>query len=242
MKNIQEKNKSLGHIKSMKIKTDLPVKMDMDMEYNKIMLFCGTNGTGKSLVMKYNWALGTIASIMTNTHPMSPPLSKVAQEILDGTLEDQNINGELISRFENGTLKLTLENGKVQTSEFERGEGITTAPTPTFMSKVTRTFSQIHQYLQLEKELGMERMLKTYRLYDVLYIAKMKARLSEGLEASPELKNALDGFDMAKHDIQKFILDNETVFFLNTAGERKSMSTLSDGEQSIVNMCLAPSL
>lgn len=237
-----KKTKSLGHIKSMKIKTDQPTKMDIDMEYNKLVLFCGTNGTGKSLVMKYNWALGTIASIMINAAEASPPLSKVAQEILDGTLEDQNINGELVSYYENGTLKLTLEKGKVITSEFEKGEEITTAPTPVFMSKVTRTFSQIHQYLQLEKQLGMQSMLKTYRLYDVLYIEKMKARLSEGMEASLELKHALEGFDMGKHDIQKFVLENETVYFLNTAGERKSMSTLSDGEQSIVNMCLAPSL
>ncbi len=243
MKSSEEtKSKNLGHIRSMKIKTDQPVKMDIDMEYNQLLLFCGTNGSGKSLVMKYNWAMATIASIMTNMAQMSPPLTKIAQDILDGTLEDQNINGELTAVFERGTLKLTLDHGKVVDGSYSPEDDVTRAAVPVFMSKVTRTFSQIQQYLKLEKEVGQEKMSKMYRIYDILYIEKLKHHLTTGFKLPENIKTALDGFDMAKHDIQELILENENVYFLNKIGEKKSLSTLSDGEQSLINMSIAPSL
>ena len=233
----------LGHIGHMKIKTDQPVKMDFDMEYNQLVLICGTNGSGKSLVMKYNWALSTIASVMTNAAAMSPPLDKVAQEIFDGTLEDQNINGKLSADFGNAKLELTFENGKVKSSKFHRDDDeVGIAPTPVFMSTVTRTFSQIQQYLQLEKAVGQEKMLKTYRLYDVVFVEKMKAALSKKIKLSENIKTALDNMDMGKHDIQELTLEDETFFFFNKAGKKTNVSTLSNGEQSILNMILASSL
>lgn len=242
MKQLKEENKTLGHIKTMKIKTDQPAKMDFDMDYRSLTLMVGMNGSGKSLIMKYNWALSTIASMMVNTAPLSPPLKMVAQDILNGTLEDQNIDGELGIVFERGTINVTLEKGVVTKADFKYEDHVKSAAVPIFMSKVTRTFSQIQQYLKLEKEVGQEKMLKMYRLYDILYIEKLKHHLTKGFKITENLRKALDGFDMAKHDIQELILENETIYYLNKKGEKKSMSTLSDGEQSLVNMTLAPSL
>lgn len=242
MKGTEEKKKALGHIKTMKIDTDQPAEMKFDMEYNTLMLICGKNGTGKSLVMKYSWALSTIASIMVNGGSIAPPLKTVAQDILNGTLEDQNINGELGIVFERGNISVTLENGIVTKADFHCDDNVTAAAVPVFMSKVTRTFSQIQQYLKLEKEVGQVKMSKMYRLYDMLYIEKLKHHLTNGFKLPENIKTALDNMDMAKHDIQELILENETIYYLNKKGEKKSMSTLSDGEQSLVNMTLAPSL
>lgn len=237
------KPKQMGHVKAMTIKLKEPA-FDIDnMAFNAIALFVGQNGSGKSLVLKFNWATAMIAHTVINARQMGVPIDVqgISQYIMDNTFQNQNFTGLIAAHYENGTIELELEEGKLKRAACDYDPWVESAMTPVFMSTDMRTFDQIKQYFKMEKLLGSkEKILEAYRLYDVTYVEMLKVKLSKGLKATDAFKRAVLGFDgMEKYKFEEFFLKDESIWYKDDEGKEREMTTLSKGEQSLVNMVLA---
>lgn len=226
----------LGNIDNLRFKIDQPMTLDFDIEYRSLNLMTGLNGSGKSLMNKACWAFGTIMSIL---HANPPSINEAAQYVMDKTFEQQNFNGEMEAKYPNGNLKMVLCNGKVTSVEYYVDPKVKVCTPPLYMSTNIRTFQQIDQYLKVEKMLSnKEDLLNLYRLYDVVFVELLKNKLSSGLKANDEFKKAiLEQFKLT-YDFDTFAIENDSVVFIDKDGKRTNLSTLSAGEQSLVNMTL----
>lgn len=234
--------KDLGNIMKLSIHIDQPMKIDFDMEFQKLCLLVGLNGSGKSMMLKLHWALETIAVSVIHAKKAEQALDtkEVAQYVMDNTFSDQNFNGSITAYFTNGTLEIVLDKGKIIRASHEIDPEVKDAGVPIFMSANLRKFSEIDKYLKLEKMIGVEKMTEMYRLYDVVFIQKMKAKLANGYKAPKSFKDGMLKFDgMEKHEFESFCIENDSVKFVDKSGIKRSLSSLSDGEQSLVNMVLA---
>jgi hypothetical protein len=234
--------KELGHLKHMTLKIDLPIPMDFDMDYNKLVLLVGTNGSGKSLVLKLSWLFNTVMSLGLGQKLMAhvkTSFEELVQFTFDNTFDNQNFNGMVKGEFENGSLIIGLDHGKVQSLEMQMGDEIEEIPTPIFMSTELRTFDQIKRYLQLEKmSKTQDDILEFYKLYDVTFMETMKRKLQSHYELPQKIKDILPSYDLEKYDIQSIQMTDETLYFTNSKGDQRDLCTLSKGEQSLINMFL----
>jgi len=237
MEVVKEKNEVLGHLQNLKMDIDKPIQMKFEIEYKNLNLLTGLNGSGKSLIMKLGWSFETILSILI-TNP--PSANEAAQYILDKTFENQDFNGNIEATFKKGTLKLCMDNGKVSRAEFFIDPAVKVISPSIYMSTNTRTFIQINQFLKVEKLIKTEEeLLSLYRLYDVIFVNVMKGKLKNGLKATQQFKESMSkNFDM-KYDFDTFAIENDSVIFIDTNGKKTELSTLSAGEQSLINMNLA---
>jgi hypothetical protein len=228
----------LGGLDRIKIKVDKPINIDFDIEYQKLSLFTGLNGSGKSLIMKLSWAFSTIMAILhAEPHHLA---SDITQYVMDNTFEDQDFNGEIDATFRKGTLKMSIENGKIVRAEYYIDPAVKTCPSVTFMSKNTRTISQINQYLKLEKQLPTkDDLLEFYKLYDVAYVEQLKVRLEGGLKPTKEFKETLSKEFNIEHDFDTLAIENDVIVSIDKDGKRTNLSTFSDGDQSLITMTLA---
>jgi len=239
-----EETKDLGHLKDLAINIDAPIKMEIpSMEFRSLMILVGQNGSGKSLVLKINWAVATIISSVVNAKAMGVPVDStvLAQHIMDNTFTDQNFNGEIIANFDNGIIELVIEKGKVVRAGVETHPLVKQVSTPIFMSTDMRTFDQIKTYFKMQKMLGSdEKMLEMYRLYDIVYVKMLEQKLKGGWNCTDGFKKAINGFTgMEKYTYDSFHIEDDDVKLLDEAGEVRSLTTFSKGEQSLINMILA---
>lgn len=236
--------KQLGNLGKLRIDIDQPMEMNFDTEFNKIVLLVGMNGSGKSMMLKLHWALGTIMAYVLGAKKagVTVDTKAVTQYIMDGTFSDQNFNGLIVAYFEKGTLEIRIENGKVTQAGYELSAGVEEAATPVFMSGTLRKFSEIDQYLKTEKIVTREKMPEMYRLYDIVFVERLKSMLAGGYKAPETFKKSMLSFDgMDRYDFDTFSIENETVYFADKEGKKRALSSLSAGEQSLVNMILANS-
>lgn len=244
-----KKSLNLGHVKNMIVKIDTPIPMDLDMEFKALCLLVGTNGIGKSLILKLNWVLGTIVGIAVMKKMMigkggdiDIDIEKLSQYTFDKSFEDQDFNGTIGADYENGSILVTLDNGKIISVAINLDPEVTSAPPTIFMSTNMRTFDQIKQYLKIEKMVESEEQLTDfYKLYDIAYVKFLQNKIGEGYVANTKFKNTLKGFDLEKLELESIEMTDESVYYTNAKGQRLDLSTLSKGEQSIINMFLANS-
>lgn len=219
-------------IQSMTLTLTNP-KMDIDMEFNQILILVGQNGTGKTLVMKLSWALTTAASVAFAVPTQK--LETVLQTILDSTFDAQDFDGFMsITYTEGSVLSATLIKGQVVSAEVIFSPKAKQFPPPIFMSSTMRTFDQIKNFLKTKKL--VPDISQLYKLYDIVYVELLSAKLSGGWPIPPALESRLPDYNLDKYDMKTFYIDDESVWFENSEGSRTDLTTLSAGEQSILNM------
>jgi len=237
MEQTKNKEEHLGQLKNLKLNIDKPMTLNFDMEYNKLTLLTGLNGSGKSLIMKLNWAFETIMSILIHNPPSA---DETVQYIMDSTFEQQDFNGEIEAFFPKGSLKAQFDNGKVKRVEYFVDPAVKIITPSLYMSTNTRTFTQINQFLKVEKLIKTEEeILSMYRLYDVVFVNVLKQKLGNGLKPTKNFKDSMANEFSMKYDFDTFAIENESVVFIDKDGKRTDLSTLSAGEQSLINMNLA---
>lgn len=240
---------NLGHVKNMIVKIDTPVPMNIDMEFKALCVMVGSNGSGKSLILKLNWVLGTIIGIAVMKKVMTSKggdididIEKLSQYTFDKSFDDQDFNGTIGADYENGNILVTLENGKIISVVTTLDPELNLAPSPIFMSTNMRTFDQIKQYLKIEKMVESEEQLTDfYKLYDIAYVKFLQNKIGEGYIANTKFKNTLNGFDLEKLELESIEMTDESIYYTNAKGQRLELSILSKGEQAIINMLLANS-
>jgi hypothetical protein len=229
----------LGHLKHMTLKIDLPIPMDFDMEYQSLVIMVGANGTGKSLILKLTWVLNTIMGIgiAKKISKLNLPVENLAQFTFDKSFENQNFNGMIKADYEHGQIVVGLDHGKVLSLDISSADEVDSVPTPIFMSTEMRTFDQIKRFLQLSKlSKNEDDILNFYKLYDITYVEFLKRKIGNNYILSEAFKERLSSFDLGKYDIQSLQMTDDTMYFTNSKEEQIELTTLSKGEQSIVNM------
>jgi hypothetical protein len=236
---IQMKKKQIGNITTVKFDITEPMKMQTEIEFKNLSIFVGQNGSGKTLIMKMIWFMNTVAAaaIKYKMIPVGLSLEDIAQFTMDHTFDNNNFEGSLQINYENGSIEVAFVGGKVVGVNPEL-EGLSEMATPIFMSKDARTFSQIKMIMQMKSTMTQEQMLKMVKLYDIVYVEYLSAKLKDTLVLSEPLKSSLEDYGMVKHDIQSLKLKDDSVYFTNSKGEDHETINLSAGEQSILNMMI----
>lgn len=240
-------------IKSLELDITSPVKFNTTIEYNEISIFVGKNGIGKTFILKLVWALSNVFNGVIFAHQKGAMVTtkETAQFFLDNTFDNQDINGKIKLNLKDGSLIINMDKGKVIDSKYvlPMMQLKDYEPLPaTFMSKTSRTYSDLIQYLKFKDMMGitnigkeeeMKKVLKMYKLYDVLFFEKSIIKYSAGFNMPPNfLKKLQDDFEINR-DIQTIKIDNLDVVYIDSTGKQTSMSILSAGEQSLINILIA---
>lgn len=252
--------KPLGHIKHAIINITNPREMNFDMNYNALTLLVGTNGSGKSLLLKLTWITSFIMeSILAlknhNVVQSQEELINFIQETYDNTFEDQNFHGDInfIFEDENNYINIKFNTGKVENLDINLTSDTEFTGFPIFMSTSTRAYDDIVKFLKLAKLVNynmatgenLNKILEHYRLYDVFFISKIVSKCSilpymfdEDLQ--DKLKNSFKlSVDVCGISID---LENNIIYYLDKDNVKHNILTLSKGEQSLVNMLSASNM
>lgn len=236
----KEQSKSVGQIKTIKMNTTSPMKMEnLSIDHREMSIMVGQNGTGKTLMLKTTYALGYIANGFALDQRIGAPF---AQFVMDNTFEDQNFNGTIGAEFTCGAdISVIIKDGHVEKVEFQGLEGKIPINV-VFMSSGMRLFSSMQLYLKMRRRLGdmphealMVEMLKDFRLYDMTYIEGLIMKAP--FEIPDYLMKAINNMDPDMEKIDSLGLDWDKPDFFIMQGEKKTyLSTLGNGHQALLNM------
>jgi len=184
----------MGHIKVATVKVRFPEDhggspMNFEnMEWNKLVLLVGQNGSGKSFMLRKSFVFGFVGLTYHSALMQGTPvdLKEVIQFTVSHTFSDPDFSGTFMAEFDNGVvIEYEMADGIVTDC---RLTGLTkeTKPFPgiKFLSAEMRTFDDISWYLAMRKKItgGMEKALKeehmkelceVFKLYDVIQIEGM---------------------------------------------------------------------
>lgn len=243
------------------ITTDItkPLTMKLDaMEFNKLTLLTGMNGTGKSFLFANTYLFTEIGVLVAAGIPREH-LKATAQFILEKCFDDVDTTGTISVAFDVDDVKagcsvtLVMENGKINDVTYSGFENIVDVSRVKYMSAGMRTFDAIKMYLSMRKMIKQTKLdidtqeglvgelLNTYKLYDVTYLERLINAMP--LKSDHRMKDFLTKFDdkqqMGLEDIEEFGVDlDKPDFFLIQKGEKKYLTTFGKGHQSIFNMLL----
>lgn len=236
--------RSLGSIETLSLNLE-EFKMKDEINFNKLTLLVGQNGTGKTLVNIMNWALTTAINIHILTKndlkdTLDYILSKSVNTKFTGTLR--------IAFSSNVEMIAELENGNVLKAEVHNLTDDIIPINIKYMSTNMRTFTQINQYIKTKKLLtsvaNADEVFEIYKFYDIYLVESYLQHLS-GKKTIPV--DCGSDFDKKLEDI-KFLRLNEDETEIEYGFEEngrlvfKSTSSLSNGEQSMLNMLVYPKL
>jgi energy-coupling factor transporter ATP-binding protein EcfA2 len=249
-------NKELGNIEKLSLSITEPIKMEQfEMDINNIMILVGQNGSGKTFILKMNWLILSQISFMIAARENNVPFNEELnlQFLVDNTYTKHGLEGKVTAYFKNGNnYSFSITGGKVQTISNDIKTSVKQCAQPVFMSKDTRTFEDICKYMQFKNMLeipkgfpqteeGLSKLLKMYRIYDIFFMEKLLTGIDNITEAQMNLFT-----DSIKHYlIGKVFKDFQVlhssgdITYCDESGKDKSLTSLSSGEQSIINMMLA---
>jgi hypothetical protein len=249
--------KQLGHLKNIMMDIDAPMKFGpFDMNFNALSLLIGKNGSGKSLIMKINWCFGMVASyhIINKTLGGSIDMIKETKFIFDKSFDEQNFNGIIAVEYENGKLTIQFDKGEVLLSELNSTVDIAPSKPSLYMSSSTRLFDSFYKYMQFKKALSitgnitnfkaeeLDKLLNMYKLYDLMFIEAMLLGMHHYVMKEETKKSLKESFEIP-YEFDEFIVDTDACVIyshIRATGEKRSLTTFSAGEQSLINMSLAP--
>ena len=107
------------------------------------------------------------------------------------------------------------------------------------MSTETRTFWQIEKCLKIIEKLEEEEYFKFYKTYDIIFCQMIREKYYSEIIVNENIKDSLKKFELDKHNISKFIYKDDKFKYVNNNGEELDLTSLSAGEQSLINMLLA---
>lgn len=223
----------------------------IDIDINKINIYVGQNGTGKTILLKLAWFGTYITSNKILEERGFLPQNSIQENFVNHTIskvfDEVDFNGKMVFTFENNlTTTLIFEKGiciDITFSNLTKENKVTNI---LFMSKELRLFTELVRYLKLRKKVnGIERIisptafveiLNDYKIYDALAVESLLQNLP--LEFSEEVSKVLvENFDF-KNTPKKLEVDLETCKFLleYSDGTVENVLKLGAGHQSILNM------
>lgn len=254
--------KKLGNVNKVTLDITEPIKMNViEMEMNQISILCGKNGAGKSLIMKLSWYLAMcsnscIIGLETGAIKSSADLhllNPLVQELMDGTLLNNNLHGTVGCDFDSGVkFEVKFNYGKLDSFTFSNPLGAESGNPPMYMSSETRLYSSFDRYLLTKLSLGVtdisdpffkvDLLLGMYRIYDILFFERMLFSYKKGVVIPADLKKTLKDSYEIENISEVFINPNtNTIYYKEDSGNQYPMALKSHGEQSLLNMMISSS-
>ena len=223
----------------------------IDIDFNKINIYVGQNGTGKTILLKLAWFGTYITSNKILEERGFLPQNSIQEDFVNHTIskvfDEVDFNGKMVFTFENNlTTTLIFEKGiciDITFSNLTKNKKVTNI---LFMSKDLRLFTELVRYLKLRKRVnGTERIisptafveiLNDYKIYDALAVESLLQNLP--LEFSETDSEVLVKNYNFKNAPKKLEVDLETCKFLleYSDGTVENVLKLGAGHQSILNM------
>ena len=223
----------------------------IDIDFNKINIYVGQNGTGKTVLLKLAWFGTYITSNKILEERGFLPQNSIQEDFVNHTIskvfEEVDFNGKMVFNFENNlTTTLIFEKGiciDITYSNLTKENKVTNI---LFMSKELRLFTELVRYLKLRKRVNgterimspdaFEEILNDYKIYDALAVEHLLQNLP--LEFSEEVSKVLvENYDFKKNPT-RLEVDLETCSFLLEYSDNttENVLKLGAGHQSILNM------
>ena len=223
----------------------------IDIDFNKINIYVGQNGTGKTVLLKLAWFGTYITSNKILEEKGFLPQNSIQEDFVNHTIskvfEEVDFNGKMVFTFENNlTTTLIFEKGiciDITFSNLTKENKVTNI---LFMSKELRLFTELVRYLKLRKRVNgterimspaaFEEILNDYKIYDALVVEQLLQNLP--LEFSEEVSKTLVDVYNFKDSPTKLEVDLETCSFLLEYSDNttENVLKLGAGHQSILNM------
>ena len=175
----------------------------IDIDFNKINIYIGHNGTGKTVLLKLAWFGTYITSNKILEARGFLPQNSIQEDFVNHTIskvfEDVDFNGKMVFNFENNlTTTLIFEKGiciDITFSNLTKENKVTNI---LFMSKELRLFTELVRYLKLRKRVnGTERIMSPTAFEEILDDYKIYHQIKEKLEST------------LKSSVVKFYVDRE---------------------------------
>lgn len=223
----------------------------IDIDFNKINIYVGQNGTGKTVLLKLAWFGTYITSNKILEERGFLPQNSIQEDFVNHTIskvfEDVDFNGKMVFNFENNlTITVIFEKSiciDITFSNLTKENKVTNI---LFMSKELRLFTELVRYLKLRKRVNgterimspaaFEEILNDYKIYDALAVEHLLQNLP--LEFSEEVSKVLvENYDFKKNPT-RLEVNLETCSFLLEYSDNttENVLKLGAGHQSILNM------
>ncbi len=243
--------KTLGNIVSMDC-TINNMKIE-HMEFREIMLLIGANGTGKTFILILSWIAGTAVNMYLMSKDRSATIHMI-QLLFDKSFDNQDFSGECTAYFEGCSIFFKMDAGKVIDFSVTNQAGVEAGSPPQFMSKNSRLYSDVVRYMKIRNKIGLAfpmteqdgakylELLDLYKIYDVMFFDRLIMRTMSGHRLDnitrTTTKNTI-GRDIVS--IHSDITIPDMLYELED-GSKKSLTTLSAGEQAWINMTTSVSI
>lgn len=223
----------------------------IDIDFNKLNIYVGQNGTGKTVLLKLAWFGTYITSNKILEERGFLPQNSIQEDFVNHTIskvfEEVDFNGKMVFNFENNlTTTVIFEKGiciDITFSNLTKENKVTNI---LFMSKELRLFTELVRYLKLRKRVNgterimspaaFEEILNDYKIYDALTVEHLLQNLP--LEFSEMISKVLvENYDFKKNPT-RLEVNLETCSFLLEYSDNtiENVLKLSTGHQSILNM------
>jgi len=232
-----------------------PMKLTAKLDYKRLTLLAGENDSGKSLTNKLIWASTFFFNMKLIQHVTGLTEDKSDEEvfkyILDNTFDDQKFNGSIVYSTREDLLKVAfykirfnLVNGEVTDLFVDFPIDAQPMGSIIYLSKEARDFSNIEKYLKIKKMIGvdeidtwesLEKLGEFNKLYDIISIESLLVKFQD---VKPLLKlisqsggDELLGDDLVDIEFDK---NKSELYYTTSTNEKKRLSTLGAGTQSII--------
>lgn len=247
--------KTPGNINHITFDVTEPLQFkELNMDFKQMNIICGTNGTGKTFLLKINWIFATVMNTVAASREANQPVDAklMLQYFIDKSFKDHNMTGTFDVEFDNDCkLVLDISGGSVFKAEVIIPKDVKSGGQPLFMSTAMRKFEDIVAYMKVKKMLGldkgmpateegMEKLTELYFIFDIIAVERLFIVI-DNLEESHYklLTETLKKFD------ETFIIKDMTVdykkpdiTYCNEEGTDSSVVLLGAGHQSLLNMVL----
>lgn len=242
--------KQLGHVSLVKLILTNPQMDIKEMPLKDLTILVGQNGTGKSFLLKTTWFMGASLCGQSMSGMSGNDFKQYVQEMFTNTYGKNNdITGQMAYSYTCGTyLRITIEAGNVSNVECFLAQGVEVKSMPVFLSKDTRLFSCVTQYLKFKKatnaepstESGMKTLMDMYPIYDLFQLENVVNRINKMDDKMLKTINkGMSKFDETYADVnaitELIIVDGDVLYSTATVS-RKSILTYGAGHQSLLMM------
>lgn len=245
----------MNHVSNIEIDITKPMPIkEMNLTMNKLALFVGANGTGKSFIMKLVWMFATQMNNIAASRKfkMSYIIEAGMQDIVDMSLRENDLTGTININYIGGEfLKVEFDEGKVISHDYFMREEIVPQSPPIFMSSDTRLISALTKYLAFKDAIGVtsiaddanvKKLNKMYPLYDIIFLERQIALLDNMTpERIKKINETIKEFDDKFEEITDLKIDytKSDVMFTTAKHTYKSLTSLGAGHQSLFTMFIA---
>ena len=223
----------------------------IDIDFNKINIYVGQNGTGKTVLLKLAWFGTYITSNKILEERGLIPQNSIQEDFINHTItkvfDEVDFNGRMIFTFEDDLITtMVFEKGICIDVTFSNLTEKSKVINILFISKELRLFTELVRYLKLRKRINginkiisptaFEEILEDYKIYDALVAEKLINVLP--LDFPEEFgKMLVDNYDF-KSTPTRLSVDLEACSFLLEYSDNtvENVLRLGAGHQSILNM------